>query len=62
MSGLARVRPDRGAAPNYHGFSSKLAITSLLDAPCGDAGWINQANLGVRTIGVDIVPALIEPL
>jgi hypothetical protein len=40
----------------------KLGVTTLLDAPCGDAGWINQANLGVRTIGVDIVPALIERL
>jgi SAM-dependent methyltransferase len=41
---------------------SKLAITSLLDAPCGEARWINHADLGVRTVGVDIVPALIEPL
>ena len=40
----------------------KLAITSLLDAPCGEARWINHADLGVRTVGVDIVPALIEPL
>ncbi len=40
----------------------KLAVTSLLDAPCGDAGWINSANLRVRLIGVDIVPPLIEHL
>jgi len=40
----------------------KLAITSLLDAPCGDAGWINSTNLRVRIIGVDIVPSLIERL
>src|SRR4051812_14296255 len=40
----------------------RLGVASLLDAPCGDAGWINQANLHVRTIGVDIVPALIEGL
>jgi 2-polyprenyl-3-methyl-5-hydroxy-6-metoxy-1,4-benzoquinol methylase len=40
----------------------KLGVTSLLDAPCGDAGWINAANLGVRYVGVDIVPALIEGL
>src|SRR6266853_4650763 len=26
----------------------RLAITSLLDAPCGDAGWINSTNLRVR--------------
>jgi hypothetical protein len=41
---------------------AKLGVTSLLDAPCGDAGWINRADLGVRTVGVDIVPALIESL
>jgi hypothetical protein len=40
----------------------RLAIKSLLDAPCGDAGWINRADLGVRYVGVDIVPALIEGL
>jgi SAM-dependent methyltransferase len=40
----------------------RLGVTSLLDAPCGDAGWINTANLRVRTVGVDIVPALIERL
>jgi hypothetical protein len=40
----------------------RLAITSLLDAPCGDAGWINSTNLRVRLTGVDIVPSLIERL
>jgi hypothetical protein len=40
----------------------KLGVTSLLDAPCGDVGWINNANLRVRIIGVDIVPSLIERL
>src|ERR1700709_2014036 len=40
----------------------KLAIPSLLDAPCGEANWINHADLGVRYVGVDIVPALIERL
>jgi SAM-dependent methyltransferase len=39
-----------------------LAVTSLLDAPCGDAGWISAADLRVRIIGVDIVPALIARL
>jgi hypothetical protein len=41
---------------------ARLGITSLLDAPCGDAGWINAADLGVRYAGVDIVPALVESL
>jgi Methyltransferase domain len=40
----------------------KLYVSSLLDAPCGDAGWINQADLRMRYAGVDIVPALIESL
>jgi len=40
----------------------RLGVTSLLDAPCGDAGWINQANLSVHIIGADIVPSLIERL
>jgi hypothetical protein len=40
----------------------KLSVSSLLDAPCGDAGWINRADLGVRNVGVDIVPSLIERL
>ena len=40
----------------------RLGVTSLLDAPCGDAGWINQANLVVSIIGVDIVASLIESL
>jgi hypothetical protein len=40
----------------------RLGVVSLLDAPCGDAGWINQADLDVRYAGVDIVPSLIEAL
>jgi SAM-dependent methyltransferase len=39
-----------------------LEVTSLLDAPCGDAGWINSTNLRLHLIGVDIVPSLIERL
>ena len=38
------------------GLFERLGVTSLLDAPCGDAGWINQADLGVRYVGIDIVP------
>jgi hypothetical protein len=40
----------------------KLGVISLLDAPCGDAGWINAADLGVSYVGVDIVSSLIEGL
>jgi methyltransferase family protein len=49
----------RGELPRlFH----KLKIASLLDAPCGDAGWINRADLRVRYVGIDIVPALIDHL
>jgi Methyltransferase domain len=41
---------------------ARLQVNSLLDAPSGDAGWINAANPGVRYVGVDIVPALVERL
>jgi len=44
------------------GLLKKLGVASLLDAPCGDAGWINHADLCVRYAGVDIVPSLIERL
>ena len=41
---------------------ARCGITSLLDAPCGDAGWINRSSLGMRYVGVDIVPDLVERL
>jgi 2-polyprenyl-3-methyl-5-hydroxy-6-metoxy-1,4-benzoquinol methylase len=40
----------------------RLGATSLLDAPCGDAGWIASVDLGARVVGIDIVPDLIEAL
>ncbi|WJR80536.1 class I SAM-dependent methyltransferase [Bradyrhizobium sp. NP1] len=40
----------------------RLGVVSLLDAPCGDAGWISAAGLGVRLAGVDIVPEIIARL
>lgn len=39
-----------------------LGATSLLDAPCGDGGWMRRTALGIPYAGVDIVPALIERL
>jgi hypothetical protein len=41
---------------------ARLGVASLLDAPCGDASWINAADLNARLVGVDIVPALVERL
>ena len=53
----ATLRADLPALLN------ELGVSALLDAPCGDAGWIRQTNLdGICYIGVDIVPALIAEL
>jgi hypothetical protein len=41
---------------------ARLGVASLLDAPCGDANWINQSSLGVHYVGIDIVPDLVERL
>ena len=38
----------------------RLGARSLLDAPCGDAGWICRIKLDVDYTGIDIVPSLIE--
>ena len=40
----------------------RLGAASLLDAPCGDGGWIACVDLGVRVTGIDIVPDLVEAL
>jgi len=40
----------------------RLNVASLLDAPCGDGGWIASADLGIPVTGIDIVPELIERL
>lgn len=37
----------------------RLGARSLLDAPCGDAGWIGRSKLDVDYTGIDIVPSLI---
>jgi len=39
-----------------------LGVSTLLDAPCGDASWIGGMRLKQRYIGVDIVPAIIDRL
>jgi hypothetical protein len=41
---------------------ARLGATSLLDAPCGDAHWISAAKSGMRYVGIDIVPELVERL
>ncbi len=37
----------------------RLGARSLLDAPCGDAGWIGRMKLDLDYTGIDIVPSLI---
>lgn len=40
-----------------------LKVETLLDAPCGDFGWLQEVDLGVRKyIGVDIVSTIIHEL
>jgi len=39
-----------------------LGATSLLDAPCGDGGWISDLDFGMPYTGVDVVPELIDDL
>lgn len=39
-----------------------LGARTLLDAPCGDAAWINSVQLPCAYVGIDIVPDLINPL
>lgn len=41
------------------GVLQRLGMRSLLDAPCGDAGWIGSITLELDYIGIDIVPSLI---
>ncbi|WP_025037078.1 class I SAM-dependent methyltransferase [Bradyrhizobium sp. DOA9] len=38
----------------------RLGARSLLDAPCGDAGWISRLKLDLDYTGIDIVPSLID--
>ncbi|WFU28298.1 class I SAM-dependent methyltransferase [Bradyrhizobium sp. CB1717] len=37
----------------------RLGVRSLLDAPCGDAGWIGRMKLDLDYTGIDIVSSLI---
>ncbi len=41
------------------GLLQRLGARSLLDAPCGDGGWIGSMQLDVDYTGIDIVPSLI---
>jgi hypothetical protein len=40
----------------------RLGIATLLDAPCGDLNWMRHIlpDMGIRYIGADLVPAVVE--
>jgi hypothetical protein len=62
-SGLGSEQPAASALQrDLPGLLRRLGVRSLLDAPCGDASWINRVDLGVEYTGADIVPELIDDL
>jgi hypothetical protein len=57
-SSLAATAAVRSALPFL---LRGLGATTMLDAPCGDFGWMSHAELGaLHYIGVDVVPELID--
>jgi hypothetical protein len=60
VSGLGSEDPATAAIRDaLPGLLHRLGARSLLDAPCGDAGWIGSMQLDVGYVGIDIVPSLI---
>lgn len=56
-SALAQTRAVRSQLPVL---LRHLRVTTLLDLPCGDFGWMHATDLdGIEYIGADIVPELI---
>jgi len=63
VSGLGSEPAAVGAlAAELPALLRALQARSMLDAPCGDARWINRLALDVDYTGIDIVPALIVDL
>lgn len=61
VSGLGSEDPATAAIREaLPALLQRLGARSLLDAPCGDAGWIGRLALGVDYTGIDIVPSLID--
>ncbi len=61
VSGLGSEDPAAAAIREaLPALLQQLGARSLLDAPCGDAGWIGRIGLDVDYTGIDIVPSLIE--
>ena len=61
VSGLGSEDPATAAIREaLPALLQRLGARSLLDAPCGDAGWIGRLKLDVDYTGIDIVPSLID--
>ena len=61
VSGLGSEDPATAAIREaLPALPQRLGARSLLDAPCGDAGWIGRIKLDLDYTGIDIVPSLIE--
>lgn len=56
-SELAATSRLRAVLPS---FLARHGVRSLLDAPCGDFGWLSKVDLGVSYTGADIVPSLVD--
>jgi len=60
VSGLGSEDPATAAVREaLPALLQRLGARSLLDAPCGDAGWIGRIKLDLDYTGIDIVPSLI---
>lgn len=60
VSGLGSEDPATAAIREaLPALLQRFGVRSLLDAPCGDAGWIGRIRLDVDYTGIDIVPSLI---
>lgn len=60
VSGLgSEDRATAAIRETLPGLLQRLGARSLLDAPCGDAGWIGSMQLEIDYTGIDIVPSLI---
>jgi hypothetical protein len=60
VSGLGSEDPATAAIRDaLPALLQRLGVRSLLDAPCGDAGWIGRMALEIDYTGIDIVPSLI---
>jgi len=62
VSGLgSSISATDALRQGLHDVCREYSINSLLDAPCGDYGWMSSAKLPIQTyIGLDIVSDLIE--